>query len=135
MPRRSFQFYAELVLVTILSLVAANAWVRWMIQSLDRFFPGSLKVDFIVAVVMTIVAVWVLHMIFSDKEYPGHVHSGGSHRHTGGGGGGHSEGGEKDEKDERKEEYGAYDAGPHSNGIDRRPEVRHVLYASEGYWE
>jgi len=57
MPRRNFQFYAELVLVTVLSLVAANAWVRWMSQSLNRFFPASLKVDFIVAVVMTIVAV------------------------------------------------------------------------------
>lgn len=115
-----------MVLVTVLSLIAANAWVRWMSQSLNRFFPGSLKVDFIVAVVMTIVAVWVLHMIFSDREYPGHVHSGGTHRHTGGGGG---------EKDERKEEYGAYDAGPHANGVDRRPEVRHALYASERYWE
>jgi len=71
-------------------------------------------------------------MIFSDREYPGHVHSGGSHRHNGDGGHAHSEGGEKDE---RNEEYGAYDTGPHANGVDRRPEVRHALYASEGYWE
>lgn len=67
MARRDFKFYSELVLVTVLSLVAANAWVRWMNQSLNYFYPKSLRVDFIVAVVMTCVAVWVLHVTFSEE--------------------------------------------------------------------
>lgn len=116
MPRRNFQFYAELVLVTVLSLVAANAWVRWISQSLNYFFPGSLKVDFIVAIVMTAVAVWVLHLIFSDRD-----HSSGTHYHS-------KEDREGNAKDEKDDSYGAYDAGSHANGVDRRPEVRHTLY-------
>lgn len=68
MARRNLQFYSELVLVTVLSLIAANAWVRWITQTLNYFFPGSLRVDFITAVITTILAVWILHMVFSEEK-------------------------------------------------------------------
>ena len=68
MPQRNIKFYSEVVLVTVLSLVAANAWVRWMSQSLNYDYPKSLKVDFIVAVVTTCVAVWILHAVFAEKK-------------------------------------------------------------------
>lgn len=74
MPTRNIKFYSELVLVTVLSLIAANAWVRLLMGSLQRFFPNSLTADFFAAVVMTFVAVVVLHLIFS-KQNTMHTHT------------------------------------------------------------
>lgn len=68
MPRRNLQFYTELVVVTVLSLVAANSWIRLVTEGLNRFYPGSLKVDFFVAVITTLIAVMVLNAIFADDK-------------------------------------------------------------------
>ena len=32
------------------------------------FFPGSLKIELFTALISTVFAVWVLHMMFSDKK-------------------------------------------------------------------
>ena len=66
--KRNISFYSELVIVTVLSLVAANIWIRWLTTGLNRYFPGSLMVDFIVAIIMTIVAIVALHIAFSNDE-------------------------------------------------------------------
>jgi len=66
--KRSLKFYSELVLVTVLSLVAANTWIRLLTKSLDRYFPGSLIVDFLVAVIATIFAIYILNMVFKKEE-------------------------------------------------------------------
>lgn len=72
MSERNMMFYSEVVLVTVLSLVAANAWIRWMSDSLNYYYPKSIKVDFIVAVITTCVAVWILHAMFAkEKETKG----------------------------------------------------------------
>lgn len=68
MPRRNLQFYSELVIVTVLSLVAANSWIRWITQTLNHFYPGSLRVDFFVALLTTILAVVILNSIFADAD-------------------------------------------------------------------
>jgi hypothetical protein len=68
MPERNLRFYSELVIVTVLSLVAANAWVRLLTQTLNRYYPGSLIVDLLVAIIITAVAVFVLHTFFSDRN-------------------------------------------------------------------
>jgi len=70
MPGRDFKFYTELVLVTVLSLVAANAWIRVLKQILNHYYPNSITVDVITAIVMTGIAIGILHMIFSKKESP-----------------------------------------------------------------
>jgi hypothetical protein len=56
--------YSEMVAVTVLSLVAANAWIRWLSAALNKLYPGSLKVDFLVAVMTSIVAVVLLNLFF-----------------------------------------------------------------------
>lgn len=68
MARRNLQFYSELVIVTVLSLVAANSWIRWITQTLNHFYPGSLRVDFFVALLTTILAVVILNSIFADDD-------------------------------------------------------------------
>jgi hypothetical protein len=68
MTVRNFQFYSELVLVTVLSIFAANMWVRWMTQILNDFFPDHLGVDLIVAIVSTLVAIVILYYMFSDRK-------------------------------------------------------------------
>jgi membrane protein implicated in regulation of membrane protease activity len=68
MAVRDFQFYSELVLVTVLSIFAANMWVRWMSQTLTQYFPGNLHVDLVVAIVSTAVAILILYYMFSDRE-------------------------------------------------------------------
>lgn len=68
MPQRDIKFYGELVVATVLSLVAANAWIRWISQSLNHFFPGSLKIDFFVAIITTVLAVVILSSVFSDNN-------------------------------------------------------------------
>nr|QBK86530.1 MAG: hypothetical protein LCMAC102_03250 [Marseillevirus LCMAC102] len=65
--KRNLHFYTELVLVTVLSLIAANSWVRFLSQTLDYYFPRSLVVDLIVSIIMTIVAIYVLHLVFSAR--------------------------------------------------------------------
>ena len=65
---RNISFYSELVIVTVLSLVAANVWIRWLTTGLNRYFPGSLTVDFIVGIIMTIIAIVALHVAFSSDE-------------------------------------------------------------------
>ena len=70
MATRNFQFYAELVFVTVLSLLAANMWMRFISQTLNRYFPGNLGVDAISAVVVTVLAVVILHLMFSKRKTP-----------------------------------------------------------------
>jgi hypothetical protein len=64
MQGKNTRVYSEVVAITVLSLVAANAWIRWLSASLNKLYPGSLKVDFLVAVGTTIVAIVLLNLFF-----------------------------------------------------------------------
>lgn len=68
MVKKDSKFYIELVVVTILSLVAANAWIRWVTSTLNYYFPGNLFIDFFMALVATIIAVEVLDVSFVDDK-------------------------------------------------------------------
>lgn len=68
MVKRDFRFYFELVAVTILSLVAANSWIRVVSDGITRWYPQNIKVDVLVAVVLTLLAVFVLHYLFSEPS-------------------------------------------------------------------
>jgi hypothetical protein len=59
------KFYSEFVLLTVLSLVAANIWIRIMGKFLDRY--GSFYIDIIVAIMMTFVATVVMGFLFRDS--------------------------------------------------------------------
>lgn len=68
MVKKDSKFYIEVIAVTILSLIAANAWIRWITSTLNYYFPGNLFIDFFVAVLVTIIAVEILDVSFVDNK-------------------------------------------------------------------
>jgi len=68
MVKKDSKFYIELIIVTILSLVAANAWIRWLTSTLNYYFPGNLFIDFFVALITTILAIEILDVSFVNNE-------------------------------------------------------------------
>jgi hypothetical protein len=64
MSKKDTRVYSEVVVITIVSLVAANAWIRWLSATLNEFYPGSLKADFFVSVIITIAAIFLLNVFF-----------------------------------------------------------------------
>lgn len=67
---KGFRFYAEIVVVTILSLVAAYAWVRVLYHMLDRYFSKNMTAEVIVAVIITTSAILISYMMFSKNKSP-----------------------------------------------------------------
>jgi len=68
MTEKSLQFYTELVLVTVLSLVAAKAWYHWFIRFLNSYIGKSVHVDFLAAIILTVIAIFGLHILFAKKD-------------------------------------------------------------------
>lgn len=64
----SHGFYTEIVIVTIISLVAAKAWERLLNKALNTYVGNTLIVDFISAFLMTAVAIILLNAIFKRKK-------------------------------------------------------------------
>lgn len=56
-------FYAEFIALTIVSLVAANLWLRYINDLLDR--RKSIKLDLLAAILATIVAYILMDKFFS----------------------------------------------------------------------
>jgi len=67
MPERGLHFYSELVIVTVVSLVAAQAWYHWFVRFLNKQFGSSITMDFIAAASLTLFAIFGLHLLFSQK--------------------------------------------------------------------
>jgi heme/copper-type cytochrome/quinol oxidase subunit 2 len=68
MASRNLTYYSEIVLVTVLSLVAANGWTKILSTLMDRHCKESLLSEIIIAVIVTFVAVLVLWFVFSWKR-------------------------------------------------------------------
>lgn len=64
---RDLEFYSELVIVTIVSFVAAKAWFEWFGKFIARYVGSSLTIDFLSALILTGAAIFVLHLLFSRK--------------------------------------------------------------------
>ena len=71
MPKRGSKFYTELVIVTVLSLVAAHGWNRWIGEVINKYYPGELSMHLIFALVATCLAILTLSALFSNKEDTG----------------------------------------------------------------
>jgi len=67
MPERGLHFYTELVIVTVLSLIAAKAWFHWFIRFLNKYAGTSLHVDFFAVAILTVISIFGLHLLFSKK--------------------------------------------------------------------
>jgi hypothetical protein len=70
MPDKNFNFYLEIVVVTVLSLVAANAWTKILYEVLDRYYPNSITTTLIIAIAITAIAIGILYLAFSKKDSP-----------------------------------------------------------------
>ena len=70
MPIRNINFYSELVIATVLSIVAANAWTMTLKSVLNAYFPGNVTVDLITAIIITFIAVIILFFVFSNSDSP-----------------------------------------------------------------
>lgn len=67
MPNRPW-FYFEAIMVTVLSLAAANLWIQGISKTIEHFFPNSLVMEYLCALLITIAAVLILIIIFSDSS-------------------------------------------------------------------
>ena len=61
-------FYIEIIVITVLSLVVANLWIRLLTESLNKYFAHRLMIDFIVAILVTFLAVIVVTNLFGKDS-------------------------------------------------------------------
>ncbi len=61
-------FYTELVTVTVVALVAANAWIDLLQEIIRRLYPHNITVLLITAVIITGAAIFMLHILFGKKS-------------------------------------------------------------------
>ena len=64
---RDSGFYKEIIIVTVVAVVAAHAWNRLLNNVLNAYFP-SLLVDFIVSIGLTLFAIYVANRYFSKTR-------------------------------------------------------------------
>jgi len=69
MPR-SEKFYIEFITLTVLSLLAANMWIRFAMRFLDRH-SSSPAIDLSVAIVTTVIAFLLMKTFFTRKPKEG----------------------------------------------------------------
>jgi len=70
MPHRSFKFYSEIVVVTVLTLVAASVWIELIKESFDKLFGNKIQYHLIFALLITLMVTCILWFCFSDNDDP-----------------------------------------------------------------
>lgn len=66
--QRENGFYVELVLVTIFSLIAANAWIKLLYDWLDQYHSSNLGMTLIASIVLTVVSIVALRGLFTKNK-------------------------------------------------------------------
>lgn len=64
---RDFRFYLELFIITVLSIVSANAWTSAMNSFLHSQFSKQTPVFFTTALVLTFATLLIVYFTFSGK--------------------------------------------------------------------
>lgn len=67
---RDLKFYTELVVVTVVALIASNTWVDFLQEFIREWYPHNLMALFITAAIATIAAIFLLHVLFGKNEDP-----------------------------------------------------------------
>jgi len=71
-PTKDAKFFTEVVVTTILSLVAASLWIEWIKGLVSRYFENSSSALVGVAITITFLAIFCLQYMFTrpppDKE-------------------------------------------------------------------
>ncbi len=55
-------------MVTVVALVVANVWVDLLLKLIHWWLPGSYMGEFIVAVIVTALAIPLLHKVFGKMD-------------------------------------------------------------------
>jgi hypothetical protein len=63
--KRSMRFYAEMIIVTVLSLVAASLWIEYVKGFVSRCFDNHPTAMLASAMVVTFMAIVVLNILFT----------------------------------------------------------------------
>lgn len=71
-PKKTTAFYAEMVSITILSLVAASMWIELTKGTMSRTFDNNPWVLFLAAIAATLIAIFGLKYMFCDNSHAGH---------------------------------------------------------------
>lgn len=66
MVSKDFQFYVELIIVTILALVSANLWIDFAKNTVRHIWGKKLFPSFIVSTIVTLCVIGVLWYFFSE---------------------------------------------------------------------
>lgn len=64
--RRGMRFYTEMVVITVLSLVAASLWIEYTKGFVARHFNNNPSALAAVALLITLLAIGSLHLLFSE---------------------------------------------------------------------
>ncbi len=64
--KRGLKFYSELIIVTVLSLLAASLWIEFTKGMVISHFGNMPAAWFGTAFVVSLVAIWFLNLLFSD---------------------------------------------------------------------
>lgn len=64
---RDFRFYLELFVITVLSIVSANAWTTAMNSFLHSRFSSHTPIFFTTAMILTLLTLLIVYFTFSGK--------------------------------------------------------------------
>ena len=70
MPVKNVTFYTELVVTTVLSLLAASLWIEWTKDMVIEIFGTSRWALLGTALVVTLIAVFILKLLFTTELGP-----------------------------------------------------------------
>jgi len=71
MVDKNFAFYAEIIIVSIVSLIAASAWKECMKNCFYHYYPQCRTSELIFAIIITFIALFILYIVFKtlgDKD-------------------------------------------------------------------
>lgn len=63
--KQGLRFYSEMIIVTVLSLVAASLWIDYVKGIVTRHFENHPTAILISAILVTLLAIGVLHLVFT----------------------------------------------------------------------
>lgn len=67
MVKKDLQFYTELVVVTVLSLIAANLWIKVFSTYMEKYWKGNMIMYVFVGSLVSVFAIFLLNVFFSNE--------------------------------------------------------------------
>lgn len=64
---KDFNFYLEVALVSIVSIISSNVWMRYINSVIDKMYPGNVSVNLMIAVCITCIVFFLMYIFFSRK--------------------------------------------------------------------